>query len=178
MQLVVGRIGKAHGVRGEVSVDVRTDDPERRFVVGSRLDSDPDRGALEILSVRPHHGRLLVAFAGVADRNAAEALRGTMLVVDSSTTGEAGPGEYWSHELVGLRVELADATVLGELAEVVHTPGADLLAIRRTDGGEVLIPFVAAMVPTVDIAAGRVVVDPPDGLLDLGAPSGPDAPSA
>ena len=162
MQLVVGRIGKAHGVRGEVSVDVRTDDPERRFVIGSRLDTDPDKGTLEIFGVRPHHGRLLVAFAGVGDRNEAEALRGTLLVVDSATVGEAGPGEYWTHELVGLRVELT---------EVVNTPGADLLAIRRDDGRELLIPFVAALVPTVDIAAGRVVVDPPEGLLDLDATS-------
>lgn len=169
MQLVVGRIGKAHGVRGEVSVDVRTDDPERRFAVGSRLDTDPDMGALEIVGVRPHHGRLLVAFHGIGDRNEAEALRGALLVVDSATVGEAGPGEFWTHELVGLRVELTDGSPLGELTEVVSTQGADLLAIRRDDGRELLVPFVAALVPTVDIAAGRVVVDPPEGLLDLDA---------
>ena len=170
MQLVVGRIGKAHGIRGEASVDVRTDDPDRRFVVGGRLATDPDRGELEIEAVRAHHGRLLVHFAGVGDRNAAEALRGTLLVVDSATVGETGPDEWWDHDLVGLRVELGDGSALGAVTEVVHLPGSDLLAVRRGDGREALIPFVAEIVPTVDVRGGRVVIDPPEGLLDLDAP--------
>ncbi|HVF21154.1 MAG TPA: ribosome maturation factor RimM [Mycobacteriales bacterium] len=171
MQLVVGRIGKAHGVKGEVSVDVRTDDPERRFVVGERLSTDPDRGDLEIVGVRAHHGRLLIAFRGVSDRNAAESLRGTLVVVDSSTVGETGPDEWWDHDLVGLRVELGDGAPLGEVTEVVHLPGNDLLAIKRDDGREALIPFVAEIVPIVDVRGGRVVVEPPEGLLDLDAPT-------
>ncbi len=171
MQLVVGRIGKAHGVKGEVSVDVRTDDPERRFAVGERLSSDPDRGVLEIVGVRAHHGRLLISFKGVGDRNGAEALRGTLLVVDSATAGETGADEWWDHQLVGLRVELEDGSALGEVTEVVHLPGNDLLSVRRDDGREALFPFVAEIVPVVDVAGGRVVVTPPEGLLDLDSPA-------
>ena len=171
MQLVVGRIGKAHGVKGEVSVDVRTDDPDRRFAPGSRLDTDPDRGALEVVTARAHHGRLLVRFDGYVDRTGAEALRGTLLVVDATTVGETGDDEWWDHDLVGLRAVLTDGAELGVVTEVVHLPGSDLLAIARDDGREALVPFVAEMVPVVDVSAGRLVVDPPDGLLDLDAPA-------
>ena len=170
MQLVVGRIGKAHGVRGEVSVDVRTDDPDRRYAAGSRLATDPDRGHLDVVASRAHHGRLLVKFSGVDDRTAAESLRGTLLVVDSATVGSTEPEEWWDHDLVGLRVELTDGSALGTVTEVVHLPGSDLLAIARDGGREALIPFVAAMVPVVDVPGGRVVVDPPEGLLELDEP--------
>ena len=168
MELVVGRIGRAHGVRGEVAVEIRTDDPDRRFAPGSvlrRAGGDP----LTVVRARPHSGRLLVQFAGVDDRTSAEALRGTLLVVDSATAGATEPGEWWDHDLVGLVATDPDGAPLGEVTEVVHLPGNDLLAVRRPDDTEVLVPFVADIVPHVDVAAGRVVVAAPEGLLELGA---------
>ena len=166
MQLVVGRIAKAHGIGGEVSVDVRTDLPEQRFAPGARLDTDPpERGPLTVVRTRWHSGRLLVAFAEPADRTAAEALRGTLLVVDSSTSPEAGEDEYWDHDLEGLDVVSLDGAPVGVVAEVLHPPGTDLLAVRRTDGTELLVPFVRAIVPTVDVAGRRVVIDPPSSEL-------------
>ncbi len=169
MQLVVGRIGRPHGVRGEVSVEVRTDEPDERFAVGSVLATDPaDRGPLTVTRLHWHSGRLLLSFDGVADREGAEALRDTVLVVDSDDLPALDdPDEFYDHQLVGLRVELADGTALGIVADVVHAPAEDLLAVARPDGDEVLVPFVSAIVPTVDVSAGRVVVDPPEGLLEL-----------
>lgn len=168
MQLVVGRIAKAHGIGGEVAVDVRTDSPEERFGLDARLDTDPpDRGPLTVVRTRWHSGRLLVVFAGVTDRTAAEALRGTLLVADSSTSPPAGEDEYWDHDLDGLTVVTVEGTVLGVVAEVLHPPGSDVLAVRRDDGSELLVPFVREIVPTVDLDARRVVVDPPEGLLEL-----------
>jgi 16S rRNA processing protein RimM len=168
VQLVVGRIGRAHGVGGEVSVDVRTDSPDLRFAVGASVDTDPpERGPLTVTRARWHSGRLLVAFEEVGDRTAAEVLRGTLLVADSSTSPETDPDEYWDHQLAGLQAVTVAGETLGEVEEVLHPPGGALLAVRRPDGGEVLVPFVKAMVPTVDVDGGRVVVDPPEGLLDL-----------
>jgi 16S rRNA processing protein RimM len=169
MQLVVGRIARAHGVGGEVSVEVRTDDPERRFAVGSRLDTEPaERGPLTVESARWHAGRLLVRFDGVRDRTAADLLRSTLLVVDSSTSASLEVrDEYWDHDLIGLTAVCHDGEVLGRVSDVLHPPGADLIVIDRGTGSELLVPFVAAFVPDVDVQAGRVVVTPPEGLLDL-----------
>jgi 16S rRNA processing protein RimM len=169
MQLVVGRIAKAHGIGGEVSVEVRTDDPEHRFARGTSIATDPpERGPLVILATRWHSGRLLVRFDNVIDRSAAEALRGTMLVVDSATSAVADDAdEFWDHDLIGLDAVATDGQPIGRLTDVLHPPGSDLLVIERPGGGELLVPFVAAMVPTVDVAARRVVIDPPDGLLEL-----------
>jgi 16S rRNA processing protein RimM len=168
VQLVVGRIGRAHGVGGEVSVDVRTDSPDLRFAVGATVETDPpERGPLTVTRARWHSGRLLVAFEHVADRTAAEALRGTLLVADSATSPPIEDDEYWDHQLTGLRVETRAGEQVGEIAEVLHPPGGDLLVVRRPDGGEALVPFVRAIVPTVDLDAGQVVVDPPEGLLEL-----------
>jgi len=169
VRLVVGRVARAHGIGGEVAVDVRTDDPDGRFALGQVLETDPaDRGPLTIERTRWHSGRLLVLFAQVPDRTAAEALRGTLLVADSSTSTATGDDDdFWDHDLVGLRAETADGAALGVVEDVLHPPGAPLLALRRPDGAELLVPFVRAIVPTVDLAAGRVVVTPPDGLLEL-----------
>jgi 16S rRNA processing protein RimM len=169
MDLVIGRIGRAHGVGGEVTVELRTDDPETRFAPDAVLRTDPaDRGPLTVRAARSRLGGLVVAFAGVADRPAADALRGILLVVDAATLPElADPDEFYDHQLVGLAAVLPDGTGLGTVREVVHPPGGDLLAIRDEAGAERLVPFVRAMVPTVDLAAGRLVVDPPPGLLDL-----------
>lgn len=170
MELVVGRIGRPHGVRGEVSVDVRTDDPDLRYAPGAVLTADPSRASLIVVRSRWHHGRLLVQFEQSNDREGAEALRGQLLVVDSSTAGSTEPGEYWDHELVGLAVLRTDGSRVGVVFEVIHVPGSALLAVRRDGGDEALIPFVEAFVPTVDIEAGHVVIDPPDGLLEINDP--------
>jgi 16S rRNA processing protein RimM len=232
MQLVVGRITRPHGVRGEVSVEVRTDDPDLRFAVGRVMATDPAAaGPLTVESVRWHSGRLLIRFAGIADRNQAEELRGTWLTLDSSEVGSTGdPDEFHDHELIGLAVVTTLGEPVGRVTDVRHF-GQDLLVIEpapasspaapeagaaeagpaeagtaetgaaeagpaetgpvptgpaqagRGPGGpargaraqpgnglgsELLIPFVAAIVPEVDVAAGRLVIDPPPGLLELG----------
>jgi 16S rRNA processing protein RimM len=168
VQLVVGRIAKAHGVGGEVSVDVRTDSPDERFALGSTLATDPaEIGPLTIERARWHSGRLLVRFAGVPDRSAAETLRGTLLVVDSATSPPAGdPDDFWDHDLIGLTAQTTDGRSLGVITDVLHPPGPDVLSLDVA-GQNVLVPFVRAIVPVVDLAAGRVVIDPPEGLLDL-----------
>ena len=173
MELVVGRIGRPHGVRGEVSVDVRTDDPDQRYAPGTVLTGDPSRRALTVVSSRWHHGRLLVLFEGSVGREGAEALRGELLVVDSATAGSTEPGEYWDHQLVGLGVVRRDGSRVGEIIEVIHLPGSEVLAVRRENGGEALIPFVEAIVPIVDLEAGHVVIDPPDGLLEINDAAAP-----
>ncbi|MGB9376969.1 MAG: ribosome maturation factor RimM [Mycobacteriales bacterium] len=170
MLLVVGRIGRAHGVRGEVFVGLRTDDPDTRFAPGTTLLTDPQEvGPLTVVSARRHSGRYIVAFEGVTDRDGAAGLTGTALVVDSADLPPTGdPDEFHDAQLLGLRVQDADGVEIGELADVVHGPGGDLLVIRRTaEGRDVLVPFVREMVPTVDVAAGLIVIDPPDGLLQL-----------
>jgi len=169
VDLVVGRIGRAHGIGGEVTVEVRTDDPAARFAVGSRLRTDPaERGPLTVTGARPRPGGLVVAFDGVFGRDAADALRGTLLVVDSAALPALeDPDEFYDHELVGLAAFLTDGRGLGTVAEIVHGPGGDLLVVRAEDGQERLVPFVRAIVPAVDVARGRVVVDPPPGLLEL-----------
>jgi 16S rRNA processing protein RimM len=168
-RLTVGRIGKPQGIRGEVTVEVRTDAPDVRFADGAVLLTDPEeRGPLTVESSRDQNGRLIVAFAGVPDRNAAEALRNTMLLVDASDVPPSDdPDEFHDTQLMGLRAELVDGSALGEVADVLHLPHGDVLVVRRDAGTEVLVPFVKAIVPDVDVAGGRLVVDPPQGLLDL-----------
>jgi 16S rRNA processing protein RimM len=168
VQLVVGRIARAHGIGGEVAVEVRTDVPDLRFAPGAVLDTDPpERGPLTVTRARWHSGRLLVAFDTIVDRTAAEALRGTLLVADSATSPEPDAEEYWDHDLVGLHVMTLTGEPLGVVDEMLHPPGGDLLVVRRPDGEEVLIPFVRDIVPTVDLAERKIIVDPPEGLLDL-----------
>lgn len=197
MQLVVGRITRPHGVRGEVSVEVHTDEPERRFAVGSVLATDPaEAGPLAVASARWHTGRLLVGFAGITDRNQADGLRGVWLTLDSAQAGSSDdPDEFHDHELIGLAVVTVSGEPVGRVTDVRHF-GQDLLVIEpagRGDAGPastgpaptgpaarvwpgqpaqpdaLLVPFVAAIVPEVDVAAGRLVIDPPPGLLELGA---------
>ncbi|PZG18654.1 ribosome maturation factor RimM [Nonomuraea aridisoli] len=166
MQLVVGRIGRPHGVRGDVTVEVRTDDPELRFAPGTSIATDPaERGPLVVEGRRWHKGVLLVTFEGVADRDAAEELRGTMLVIDSAEVAPPDdPDEFHDHQLIGLTVETVAGERVGEVEDVLHH-GQDLLVVRRKGQDDALIPFVKALVPVVDVEAGRLVVDPPEGLL-------------
>jgi 16S rRNA processing protein RimM len=169
MLLVVGRIIRPHGVRGEVVVDVRTDSPDQRYIAGSVLTTDPaTAGPLTIAEVRPHQGRYLVTFEGIADRDVADGLRGVLLCVDSETVGEPeDPDEFNDHQLVGLRVQTADGVDVGTVVRIDHAPASDLLIVRRPEGRDALVPFVRAIVPEVDLAGGRVVVTPPEGLFDL-----------
>jgi 16S rRNA processing protein RimM len=176
LELVVGRVGRPHGVRGEVSVEPRTDEPERRFASGSILgvrapDGDePPRDRPVILTVRScrwHRSRLLVSFGEVADRTAAEALHGLVLVaqVDADERPD-DPEEFYDHQLVGLAVHTTSGDPVGTVQEVLHGTGQDLLVVRGADSREVLVPFVGALVPVVDLAAGRLEVEDRPGLLD------------
>jgi len=164
-QRVVGRIGRPHGLRGEVTVQVRTDFPEQRFTAGAQLRADTDR-TLTVETVRPHGEALLVRFAGVADRDAAAGLRGLLLTVDATALPDLDdPDEFYDHQLEGLAAVNSDGAALGTVREVVHAPASDLLVLE-TDRGEALVPFVRAIVLKVDLAGGAVVLDPPAGLLD------------
>jgi len=168
MLLVVGRVGRAHGLRGEVLVDVRTDSPELRLAPGALLATDPaDVGPLKVATGRVHSGRLLLHFDGVADRTAAQALRGVLLLaeVDPDALPEEDD-EWYDHQLVGLDAVLGDGEAVGHVREVLHLPGHDVLAVARPDGTEVLVPFVTEIVPDVDLAANRLVITPPPGLLE------------
>lgn len=227
--LIVGRIVRPHGIRGEVIVDVRTDEPEARFTVGATLatgrgpdgpgdaaDTTLRRGTppvptassggrgpapsgrppsggrtvavqgepatpvepgevrwvvpptLTIESVRAHLGRLIVSFAGVHDRNVADELRGVIVWVDGAELSPPDdPDEFHDHQLVGLTAVTPGGESLGEVARIDHAPASDLLVLRRAGGGTALVPFVKAIVPEVDLPGRRVVVDPPEGLLDL-----------
>jgi 16S rRNA processing protein RimM len=172
MDLVVGRVAKAHGIAGEVIVEVRTDDPDIRFVAGSSLRGRPSRGGPEsryvIESVRDHGGRLLVRLGGVVDRNAAESLKGTLFVVDSEDLPPIeDPDEFYDHQLEGLHVVTTTGTAVGSVAEVLHTAAGELLSVR-TEEGEVLVPFVSAIVTSVSLADQTIEIDPPEGLLELG----------
>ncbi|MDB1089644.1 ribosome maturation factor RimM [Streptomyces sp. ACA25] len=182
MQLVVARVGRAHGIKGEVTVEVRTDEPELRLGPGAVLATDPaSTGPLTIESGRVHSGRLLLRFEGVGSRGAAEALRNTLLIaeVDPDEQPE-DPEEFYDHQLIDLDVVTVDGTPVGRIAEISHLPYQDLLVVDRPDdAGQVLIPFVAEIVPEVDLAGQRAVVDPPPGLIDGAAEvAGPSAPRA
>jgi len=172
----VGRIAKPHGLYGEVSVEPRTDEPDRRFAVGAVLATRTPGGAaphgpgrptsLSVRSARWHQNRLLVGFEEITDRSAAEAARGLVLVcaVDDAERPD-DPDEFYDHQLIGAQVLTTDGAVAGELTGILHGAAQDLLAVRTTDGHEALVPFVAALVPSVDVAAGRIVVDDRPGLL-------------
>jgi 16S rRNA processing protein RimM len=167
MQLVIGQIARPHGIRGEVVVEVTTDDPAARFVAGSDLATAAGR-LLRIEAVRPHQGRLIIAFEGVLDRDAADELRGVKLCVDSAEIGEPeDPDEFNDFQLIGLSVVDVEGKPLGEVVRIEHGPAADLLVVRLTEGRDALVPFVRAIVPTVDISGRRVVLTPPPGLLEL-----------
>jgi 16S rRNA processing protein RimM len=172
MDLVVGRVAKAHGIAGEVVVDIRTDDPAARFAAGNTLRGRPRRGGAErpfvVESVREHGGRLLIRLTGVEDRNAADALRGTLFLVDVADLPPIDdPDEYYDHQLEGLTVCTVSGDEIGVITEVLHTAAGELLAIKRASGAEVLVPFVGAIVTSVSLTDGAVQIDPPDGLLEL-----------
>lgn len=185
----IGRVIKPHGVRGEVVVDATTDDPAGRFAVGTPLvgkQSGRERD-LTVKSMRPHQGRLLVFFEEVPDRNDAETLRG-MRFFAPPLFDDADDAHY-DHELIGLRVlnvgavdedtanarayegALPEPEDIGEVAGVIRNPSQRLLRVTLDgdgdDGREILVPYVHALVPIVDVDNGAIVITPPDGLLEL-----------
>jgi 16S rRNA processing protein RimM len=168
VRVTVGRIGRPHGIRGDVVVGVRTDEPELRFARGSRLDTDPvGLGPLTVAGTKWHSGELLVRFEGIGDRDAAADLRGTWLTVDSAAIAPPeDPDEFRDADLVGLAVRTLDGTELGTVEDVLH-PAQDVLVIKAADKREIMVPFVKVIVPEVNVAAGYLVIDPPEGLLDL-----------
>jgi 16S rRNA processing protein RimM len=167
---VVGRVVKAHGLRGELVVEPRTDNVEARFAPGTVLSVRGSRasgvGRLTIAAARRHGDRLLVTVEEVGDRDAAEALRTAELTAPALAEDPEDPDEFHDHQLEGITAVLTDGTTVGTVTAVLHGAGGELLAIARPGADEALVPFVAAIVPEVDLAGGRLVLDPPEGLLD------------
>lgn len=171
MKLQVARIGKPHGIRGELTVQLFTDDPEARFAPGAVLETEPAAvGALTVTSARWNKAILVVGFAEVRDRNRAEELRGTTLFVETSGEEEVDDSEGWyEHDLQGLKA-LVDGAAIGEVSALITGTAQDLLVVTRPDGTEVLVPFVEEIVPEVDVEAGHILLTPPPGLLELTDP--------
>jgi 16S rRNA processing protein RimM len=171
VELIIGRVVKAHGVTGELVVEIRTDDPEARFAPGTVLrakGSDQHERNYAVAAVRPHGSRLLLRLDGVADRDAADALRGSLFVVDSSALPPIDePDTYYDHQLEGLLVRTTTGRDIGTVAEVLHTAAGELLAVKRPEAGELLVPFVNAIVTSVSLDSRIVEIDPPEGLLEL-----------
>ncbi|MBA2324646.1 MAG: ribosome maturation factor RimM [Pseudonocardiales bacterium] len=167
-KLVVGRVGRPHGLRGEVVVAVHTDFPDERFAPGTEFEASAGQ-RLRVATIRWHSGTLLLHFDGVVDRSAAADLTGTVLtVVGDDLPLSDDPDEFHDQQLIGLRAELADGTLVGAVREVLHGPGGELLVISREPATDALVPFVRQIVPTIDLAGGRIVLTPPDGLLEDG----------
>lgn len=172
IEVVVGRVGKPHGLRGEVTLDVRTDEPELRFAAGATLRAVPPAGSASTLSTltvsttRWHQGVLLVRFEELPDRTAAESARGTVLHATlAADAAPEDPEEFYAHQLVGLAAYDLDGTHLGEVTALATGAAQDLLTVRTPDGRDALVPFVTALVPEVDVAGGRIVVADRPGLV-------------
>jgi len=166
-EVVVARIGKPHGLKGEVTVRVHTDVPQERFAVGAVLTTEPaDRGPLTIRSARMHGTIQLLAFEEARDRTGAEALRGTTLLAPADEVEE--DDAWYESDLVGLTVVTTDGAPVGTVAGLQDRPAQDLLEVALTRGGTAYVPLVEQIVPEIDLEAGRVVIDPPPGLLELG----------
>jgi 16S rRNA processing protein RimM len=170
-QLRVGRLTKAHGLKGALKLELYTDDPEHRFVPGAQFSLQVPTGSkwhgksIELAELRWYNGQPVGFFAGVTDRTEAETLVKAILWVDQDSTELPEEDDAWyDHQLAGLKV-VRDGQAVGTIARVDHLPAHDLLAVK-TEAGEVLVPFVKAIVPTVDIAAGIVTVTPPAGLFE------------
>ncbi|MEJ6574753.1 MAG: ribosome maturation factor RimM [Actinomycetes bacterium] len=166
MQLVVARIGRAHGVLGEATIEVRTDQPEDRFYIGSVLATEPTTfGPLTITSVRDHNGTLLLGFQGVKDRNQVEELRNVLLLAEVDIEAVSSEDDFHVQQLLQCQVSTQDGVELGPVTDVINLPGQDVLAVDY-NGREVLIPFVKAIVPVVDVKNRKITIVPPAGLLD------------
>ncbi|MDO4413269.1 ribosome maturation factor RimM [Cutibacterium sp.] len=171
VEVVVGRVGRAHGLRGDVVVEVRTDEPDERFEIGATVRVEGKRRELTVVRSRWAKGSLIVAFEEVTDRNGAEDLRGSVLVVDVGADEEpTDPEEFWDRQLRGLTVVDESGQRRGTVREILHMPAQDVLAIdvdgEDRDRQEHLVPFVRQLVPTVDVGAGHIVITSIPGLLD------------
>ena len=164
MQLVVGRIGRAHGVQGEATIEVRTDDPDIRFAVGQTVTLENGR-SLNISSNRWHNQILLLSFSGIDDRNQIEELRDQLLYAEVDINSTAS-GEYHFQQLIGSQVLLPSGENLGLVTEVIHLPGQDLLSVT-SQKGEVLIPMVKQIIISIDVDKKLIKINPPEGLLDV-----------
>lgn len=162
MSQVVARLGKPHGIRGEFTVEVRTDDPDERFLVGSEFATEPDIGTLTLTRARWHRDRLLLTFAEITDRTRAEEVRNTLISVEAEDDDD--DSAWYVADLIGLDV-VEDGAVIGTVADVINNPAQDLLEITLSAGAEALVPFVEEIVPHVDIDAGTITITPPAGLL-------------
>ncbi len=167
MQVVVGRLGRPHGVKGEINVEVLTDEPEKRFLKGIKLTLQNQNKELTVVSARVHTKKLLVTFEEISDRNLAEDLKGCYLVVelDDSEIPQAGDA-FYEDQLIGLTAVSQKDEVLGEVIEVIYRTAQDLLVIKTLDNREILVPFVDEIVPKVDLTQKRIVLNPPKGLFD------------
>jgi 16S rRNA processing protein RimM len=167
MQLQVARIGKPHGIRGEVTVQVLTDAPADRFVPGTEFVVEPAAaGPLTVVGARWNKDILLLAFDGIGTRNEAETLRGAKLFIETEELDGDDDEGWYEHELVGLEVRVG-SQVVGKIAALHTMPVQDLLVVEASDGKEILIPFVEQIVPEVNVAEGFVLLTPPDGLFDI-----------
>lgn len=172
MRLVVGRIGKAHGIRGEVNVTVRTDDPEARFAIGSVIDTDPiERGPLTVSSARTASARMVIGFEGLDNRSAADSLRGTLLIIDTADLPDLqDDDDFYDHELIGMQALHSDGHSIGIVIDILHGAAGDTVVLKPADQSgksELLVPFVRSIVPNIDRANRQMTIDPPEGLLDL-----------
>ncbi|MEN9351786.1 MAG: hypothetical protein RL455_727 [Actinomycetota bacterium] len=164
MQLVVGRIGRAHGVLGEATIEVRTDDADLRFAVGNEVTLENSK-KLIIKSSRWHNQVLLLSFDGITDRNQIEELRDQLISTEVDTSAMA-PGEYHYQQLIGSQVFLQSGDQVGVVGEIVKLPGQDLLSVDK-GGSQVLVPMVKQIIISIDVAAKKIVINPPEGLLDV-----------
>lgn len=166
VEVTIGRIGRAHGIKGEVGIELRTDEPGRRFTPGATLMRGDQGGTIRISTVRWNRGRLIVTFEGYPDRTAVEKLTGQWLSVKVPVDEQPSePDEYFDRQLVGLTVRDHEGSPVGTVAEVLHMPAQDMLRIE-VDGGERLVPFVNALVPSVDLDAGCIRLADLPGLLE------------
>ena len=171
--IIVGRVRKVHGLQGELVIETITDRPAEIFAAGRRVFAGTasgsvsrDRRELAVQQSRPFKGGLIVAFQGIDDRNEAEKWRGRFLLIPGDELVPLEPDEVYVHDLTGLQVELPDGTVVGRIGTVYELPQGLGLDVQRDGRPSVIIPFRAEVVQTVDVAAGRLVIDPPEGLLD------------
>lgn len=165
--LVVGRIGRAHGLRGEVTIEVRTDNPEERFAVGNVLTTEPSNlGPLTIETVRNHNGTYLLSFSGKLDRSQAEMLRNATLLTEVNVkSSHEVEDSFHISEIVGLTVKNLEGTTIGKVVDVMELPVQDTLVIEISNGSELLLPFVKKHVPEVNLDSSELVIDNYEGLL-------------
>jgi 16S rRNA processing protein RimM len=166
-RIPAGYVRRAHGIGGDVVVRGTLVDAGERFIEGSVLvTNETQPRELEIQGVRAHQGDYIITFGGVGDRNSAEALKGVQFTIDRTDRRTLEPGEWWPEDLIGCAVVSIDGETIGVIGGIVTGTAQDRIVVERPDGSRGEVPFVAALVPEVDIASRRVVVDLPGGLFE------------